>query len=609
MPPSEDTSLTELIAPPAGYRFHAGIWMTHDLDWTALCDLVAPALAGVTTTGPRRIQETRAEVHPTAPGLVVLHAGRDTFTAGPVLPWASEVAIDGRRQHAKLAVLQYRSDKGQHLRTKALVTSANLTRLGLVSNLEVVTWDEIGQGSGPFLGKDLLTEVIELAKRLPAPPTPLTRVIKALKVGIASAKKTQLLRSSLNDQHSMIPERRHYDAPARTIVIVSPAFAGNSDTRAAKALSRWCEPGTEVHIHTEFRGTADQAAKGKTGLVLSAGLVKTLEKTGAKVTKYAVPTQTDNDAPVRRLHAKAIAIIKQDQSAWVLTGSANCTGPGLYGENRELMVCQSATAAKAEAIISGLGAVPYEGIPIPPKPKQPKPTTPPAPVVTATFEIDPAARSGERSWPGTLTVEVDGEHTSVRYGSIRLKPGTPTPVLLDAERGSVQVRVGGKLHQIQIQVEVPAGHSDFWMRITPEAGVDRPDQGLLRLLADVKQATTAKGTKGSKAPKGPGVGDDGYRIPLSQRLVLLARHRTALRGLTPEEVDALLGNYVDSRSAHEIEEGVRRDEIAASRRVVTGIHCAYYPTTPGVGDALFDSLSGAVNSFDELRDAAKADQP
>lgn len=605
MPFSEDTSLTELVTSPAGYRFHAGVWLTHDLDWAAMCDLIAPALTGVTTTGPRRIQETRAGVDLVAPGLIILHAGRETFTAGPVLPWASEVAVGGRRQHAKLAILQYRADKGQHLRTKALVTSANLTYPGLTSNLEVVTWDEIGQGSSPFLGKDLLAEVIELAKTITAPPTRFTKVIKALKVGLASTKKTQLVQSSLNDQRPMIPKRHHADGPARRIVIVSPAFAGNSDTRAAKALSSWCEPGTEVQIHTQFRGTALQATKGKTGLVLSAGLVKTLEKTGAKVTKYAIPTRADNDSPDRRLHAKAIAIIKGDGSAWVLTGSANCTGPGLNGENREVMVCRPTDAATAKAMIESIGSVPYNGDPTAPEPKQPKPTTPPAPVVTATFEIDTAARADERTWPGTLTVEVDGDHSSIRYGSIRLKPGVSTPVLLDAERGSVQVRVDGKLHQVQIQVQTPEGQPEFWKRITPEQGVDRPDQGLLRLLADVRQATTIKSAPGSKSPKGPGLADDGYRIPLSQRLVLLARYRTALRELTSGEMEALLDNYIDSRSDHEAKKNQRAEEIAAARRIVTSIHHAYDPTAPSVAGSLFGALSAAVDAFDDLGEANK----
>lgn len=41
-----------------------------------------------------------------------------------------EVAVAGRRQHAKAGLLLYRSPSGRKLRTKAFVTSANLTRSG-----------------------------------------------------------------------------------------------------------------------------------------------------------------------------------------------------------------------------------------------------------------------------------------------------------------------------------------------------------------------------------------------------------------------------------------------------------------------------------------------
>ena len=37
----EPTSIIDLLAPPKGYDFYAGIWLTHDLDWSTLCDLVA----------------------------------------------------------------------------------------------------------------------------------------------------------------------------------------------------------------------------------------------------------------------------------------------------------------------------------------------------------------------------------------------------------------------------------------------------------------------------------------------------------------------------------------------------------------------------------------
>lgn len=110
---AEPTSILELIEPPKGYAFHAGIWLTHDLDWSALCNLVAPALTNVTTTGDRRMHDVRAGVDADAPGLVVLHAGGKHFSGGPALPWACEIPVPGRRQHAKAALLVYRSPSGK----------------------------------------------------------------------------------------------------------------------------------------------------------------------------------------------------------------------------------------------------------------------------------------------------------------------------------------------------------------------------------------------------------------------------------------------------------------------------------------------------------------
>lgn len=108
---AEPTNVLDLVGPPEGFRFYAGVWLTHDLSWPVLCDLVAPALTGVITSGARRIQETRAAVAPDAPGLVVLHAA-DRFAGGPVMPWAHQCAVTGRRQHAKAALLQYRGRAG-----------------------------------------------------------------------------------------------------------------------------------------------------------------------------------------------------------------------------------------------------------------------------------------------------------------------------------------------------------------------------------------------------------------------------------------------------------------------------------------------------------------
>ena len=82
---SDAVNILELVAPPDNHVFHAGIWLSHDVDWRAVTDLLAPALTGVITAGRRQILETRAAVATDDPGLVVFHPG-DRFTGGPVLP-------------------------------------------------------------------------------------------------------------------------------------------------------------------------------------------------------------------------------------------------------------------------------------------------------------------------------------------------------------------------------------------------------------------------------------------------------------------------------------------------------------------------------------------
>ena len=86
-------------------------------------------------------------------------------------------AVTGRRQHAKAAVLKIR--RGQRTRTRAVVTSANLTGGGLRTNVELAVWDERGGGSQPFIAVDLIGEISNLAKGL-APDIPLDTALRAL---------------------------------------------------------------------------------------------------------------------------------------------------------------------------------------------------------------------------------------------------------------------------------------------------------------------------------------------------------------------------------------------------------------------------------------------
>lgn len=602
----EPTSILDLVAPPKGYGFHAGVWLTHDLDWATLCDLVAPALTNVATTGDRRLHDVRASVGPDAPGLLVLHAGGDHFAGGPALPWAHELAVPGRRQHAKAALLLYRSPSGKKTRTKAFAASANLTRSGLTSNLEVVSWDEHGSASTPFIGVDLLREMATLIRTLPAgqmaqPP------LKALRSALRGATPAKTITSSLNAETSMVPIRRRHEPPATSLVVVSPSFAGNTDTKAGAALAPWCGPDTSVTIYAPFNGTRELAATGEVGLELSQGLLRELRRTGAEVTVHAVPAMDADALTSRRLHAKVLAITRADGSSIVLSGSANCTGPGLEGRNREIMVRQRRSARQLAAMLDGLDAVPFAGpIDAPPR-KVPKSTVGSGVHAAADFQIDATARADGTRWSGTLTVTVEpsDEPVTITYNGQPIAIGEPVPVNFDPNRGTIEVRSGGSSQFTQVHVKAPEAVGDFWNRLTPERRIDRPDQELMRLLRDIDTSSKPRRTRQGPAGKGgPTAADDGFSIPLGQRLVLIARYRGALRDRNRRAMETLLDDYLDPRTEREKKASVREEETNASRATALAIHAAYDRSATSAEEPLLRSLTDAIAAFDTAPDEA-----
>ena len=603
----ESVDILQLVCPPEGYAFHAGLWLSHDVSWKAVCDLLAPALAGVIVSGDRRVQETRGAVSDKVPGLLILHAGGDRFSGGPVLPWVKERAITGRRQHAKAALLQYRSPSGAKTLTKVLVGSANLTRSGLTSNLEVMAWDERGSGQEPFLGVDLLREMRKLKKELPD-LTILRKVLTTLAGGLRDMRPTGALMSSLGTEKPLIPGPKASAPHAQKVVVVSPGFAGDTDTKAAQALAPWCGPETNVDIYTGFAGSRKQAESGGPGLILSAGLLRGLRKTGATVTIHAVPEIHANGDDRRRLHAKVVAIMMPTGTTRVFTGSANCTGPGLNGINREMMVVRHQQPHRIEQMVAALDAVPYTGRPEKPPTKVQSVQVLSTSVVSAVFNIDAGAHADSVTWPGILTVTlVTGPaSTTVEFEGDEIPLGVPVPMDLDPDRGTVTVSAGGKSHVVQIDVVAPAEDEEFWTSLTPERRIDRPDRDLERLLRDVARVGTAKPPSSSKVVDKKPM-DDGFSIPLSQRLVVIARHRRALREYSASGMRRLADEYLDARSPVEVKAGVRKDELDAARGTVLAIHAAYDRKTLSPENPILVSLRDAVTLFDKLSDDGARD--
>ena len=609
---SDAVNILELVAPPDNHVFHAGIWLSHDVDWRAVTDLLAPALTGVITAGRRQILETRAAVATDDPGLVVFHPG-DRFTGGPVLPWAGERKVSGRRLHAKAALLQYRSIRGA-VRTRVLVGSGNLTRAGLASNLEVLTWDEIQRGSRAFLGVDLLREIKRLAQEL-EPDSRTKEVLTALTGGLKTASPTGELMSSLTRQGRLVPERKHKDPAARAVYVVSPGFAGDNDRQAAAALASWCGPDTHVHLYTGFTGSKKRAGAATEGLVLSRGLVDGLRRTGAAVTVHAIPEQ-DEDGATRRLHAKAVAVESANGRAHLWSGSATCTGPGLLGKNRELMVHQVTTADRVRKLLESLEAVEYRGELTAPPPTQRADKVKPSPQVTVTFVIGSGNRVDGPTWTGTMIASADTPVRGVKvfYNGREVPMGEPVELEISPDRGSVEVRVGESTRIVQIEVHRPPAEEEFWQNLTPEKKIDRPDAELERLLDDLDRAGRGVATKTGTDTSGtarPSPVDGGFVIPLTQRLVLVARHRAALARWPREEVEKILDRYIDNRTETERKQGDGQEEIDAARSTVLAIHAAYRPEAETRStksqDPLLTELTAAVPAFDDALRSADDD--
>jgi hypothetical protein len=581
MPVREPQPLLSLAEPPDRYSFYAGVWLTHDLTWKALCDLLAPTLAGVTTTGERRIQDTRAAVGPSVPGLFVLHAGGPMFAPeGSVLPWVGERAVTGRRQHAKAAVLQFRL--GNKTRTRAIVTSANLTESGLRTNWELAVWDEQGEGSSPFLGVDLLRQFRRLAKDLPSDDR-LDAVLKALAYPLKGRPPTGEIFSSLTDAIPLFGTPNKKDQPVRRIVVVSPAFAGNTDKQAAATMARWCDKHTVVDIYTGYNGTAAAAAAASPGLVLSAGLRHGLEKAAGDVHVHAVPRVDDDGTNARTLHAKAYAFVTSDGRVELFVGSANCTGPGLIGGNREMLVRLWIGKGALDDLLASLNAVEFTGTITPPSAKVPSSVVPEQFAVEVGFVIAPGTLADDALWNGTMTISGLSPGVTVSYrGKPLVLPG-PLEIALDPHVAFVEVRLGQRRWPIMIRVESPLSDPGFWERLTAEATLDRPDRELEQFLGDVRLAATPVEQKGGggKAPEG----DDRFAIPAEQRLVRLARHRRGLARLPEATISAALPTLLAG-------------EPSEALAVVYAIEAAYDRGPGAPIDPLLEALTSSIAAFD-----------
>ena len=573
------TDVLDVFRPPVGYRFKRGVVLTHDCNWQHLADTIAPALAGCEDSSPLARRRTAQAT----PGmrLIVVADGRGQVS-GPGHTWARLVRVGGRRQHAKVGLLEFVSRNGHRL-VRAYVGSVNLTRSGTASNQELIVVDErSGTSTATSLVADVAAMLTTAVKHLEvAAPhrhelrSTVTAIRKGLKVG-----RTNALVHSLDEKRSLL-DALGAPRPAERIVIISPAFAAAGDSKVAAALGPWIDGTTKVTLITQ----ADDSGV----LRFSDSALKELRRhAGARnVRVCAVPLDCDGDepGPKRRLHAKLLAVVTGDE-ARVLVGSANFSTPGLLGLNREAVVALTMPVAQLEQLVGELPHDTHRG----PVGKQTDVTwddTSPKPLVVATFEPDPTVPIAPDNLIGWLHLDTAGlEVVRVDYDGKLLADWRRHPIAVRDDVGVITVVVDVAGTEVPVVVPLEFEVPDEQLATWPTGESFKPLTDLERLLGTIR--VTARATKKPSKPNSASSGgnsDDKFVIPLQQRLVLLARYR--------RQVAPLVRAYWHSDQKH-LSRLLDPDEL----RLAT----ALFGLDDEAPTKLLASLAGAADALQNLRE-------
>ena len=547
MADERERSLAAMCLPPDGYVFERGIWLSYNVDFGLVSDVVAPLLAGVThPDSVRRCRHARGALTGADNGLVVFGASGH-IEAGPAMPWVHLIAVGGRPQHAKCGLLQFRYIDGSKTITRGFVSSANLTKTGLQSNQELLASDEVGtQATRQTLVKDLLLALkalIDGAGLYPDDQRRAVRIVAAIKRHAPSSIKPTgaVIHSLTRSQLLTAPLGKR---PAVRVVIVSPPFAANTDREGARALAPIIGHHTKVDVYTGVRSLVDDLANARDVVFPQAALEELRALASPENVHLHLVPEIINDGEgelIRRLHAKLIATVAPSGQTRVLLGSANFTSRGLLGQNRELLLRIDTNTAALEALLADLGSVPYSGATISPPPKQPPEEWPTVQVsVNASFTVADGQSPDAPMLGGVLIVQASDPRTSVSYRNEAIPLGKEVTTKLNERNAFVDVQSGDRNFQVQIQVDAPPG---FWASITPEQSDPTEDPWLARLLRGVQRLRDERptvGTSGRQKGSTPS-DDDVFRLPLQQRLPLLAHHRRELLiALNPDEVEDVL---------------------------------------------------------------------
>jgi hypothetical protein len=425
------------------------------------------------------------------------------------------------------------------------------------------------------------------------------RIVKEVADHPKPSSKPVRLAQSITQIAPLLPKSTR--GPARRVSIVSPAFAG-AGSKAAGTLDSYVDHGTKVDLYVGV-DCLPGAQPATPPRVASALLDHLRSRAGTNnVRLMLVPeatTRDDGTLATRRLHAKLYAFEWDDGTTLVHTGSANFTDPGLRGDNREVLVECALPVHHLRDFLDDLQALPFTGrVQEPEVDDGPAGKLPARPALEPSIELSPWQEASALVWSGTLRLNLPPRHHTTQRPVRLVLNGRELEVVGEQE---VQVAEGdctlvvewpdGTVTRLPIQIDAPAS---FWKRIAGPDPVTDVHRDFLNALFDLRQAARSAKAKGT-ADDEPGDEDgdgavgrgspstDGFRIPLEQRLVLLARRRQQF-------AQHLSADYVDEQLEHWFDDPAERDVARTVAAAAAGLGA----TSPAGDDQLLRRLVEAL---------------
>lgn len=585
-----EASLLDLVAPPPGYAFTCGVWLTHDISAQAVNRWLVPALVGMGVDST----STAVAGAPAAllPGALTVVAAGDRINTAAAYPDVVTLIphVDGaRRLHAKVAVLSYTRTNAKAGTatggTLTLVTSANITRGGLTRNREVFAAEWLPSNSGrPCLAFPVLQALRAFKNSMPTSrqKTVLGSRIEELWKSLPSKATGQagVLAESLTAMpaiplHQELLEQ-YVDPDAVTrVTLIGPAFA-DDHADVATHLAWMLRPGVKVNLVVDTHLGAQDIRKHGGHVAVPTGLLDGLKaRVGAENVEILASAANDPSGATRRLHGKAITV-HADDGAYSVVGSGNITVRGLTGRTREMVVLVDHHGPHDPTADLNCVTVPADQIVATTR----HDTLPDGVAATevplmAVFYPDPGQHAGVTALKGTLVV------ADRKTGTIELPDGSIVR-LIDGEAevtldpGDLRLTWQGTGASRRLAITIEPDYQEFWSGVPLDLTPTPVDPLLALLQHDIARALRPpKGAKGA----GHAHADDGFHLPLNNRLNVLTRYRGALESLAPDRLDTILRQFFDDEPEH---------------RVATTVALARRGTASGTGYAFLDRLSELI---------------